>query len=58
MRTFSSDFVNDGVAKVFSGDRYLERNADVRAAKVDPLVHYLLYGLDEGRATSFGDEQD
>jgi glycosyltransferase involved in cell wall biosynthesis len=34
---------------LFDHDWYLEHNADVRAAGVDPLVHYLRHGATEGR---------
>lgn len=34
---------------LFDGEAYLERNPDVRAAGMDPLVHYLRHGMDEGR---------
>jgi hypothetical protein len=35
---------------LFDGEAYLERNPDVRAAGIDPLVHYLRHGIDEGRS--------
>jgi len=35
---------------LFDGEAYLERNPDVRAAGIDPLVHYLRHGMDEGRS--------
>lgn len=31
---------------------YLRENSDVAAAQLDPLQHYLLYGINEGRAIS------
>ncbi len=34
---------------LFDHDWYLERNADVRAAGVSPLLHYLRHGAFEGR---------
>jgi SAM-dependent methyltransferase len=34
---------------LFDSDWYLERNDDVRAAGINPLVHYLLHGAAEGR---------
>ena len=40
----SSDF--------FDGEWYLTRNPDVKAAGMDPLEHYLLYGWKEGRDPS------
>jgi hypothetical protein len=33
----------------FDADYYLEENADVRSAGIDPSLHYLLYGAKEGR---------
>lgn len=33
----------------FSGARYLEANPDVAAVGMNPLLHYLQYGQDEGR---------
>ena len=36
-------------AGVFDPDWYLERNGDVSAAGLDPVRHYLLYGVREGR---------
>jgi O-antigen biosynthesis protein len=33
----------------FSGKRYLERNPDVAAAGIPPLLHYLTIGMAEGR---------
>ncbi|SFF39926.1 hypothetical protein SAMN04487844_117124, partial [Methylobacterium sp. yr596] len=35
----------------FDNELYLARNPDVKAAGVDPLAHYLLYGQGEGRET-------
>ena len=34
---------------LFDRDHYLDENEDVRAAGVDPIVHYLLHGAMEGR---------
>ena len=45
----------------FDGRRYLDRHHDVKEADVNPLVHYLRHGRDEGRemfsgpATTSGD---
>ncbi|MYZ48605.1 glycosyltransferase family 4 protein [Propylenella binzhouense] len=35
----------------FSTGRYLAGHPDVRRARINPLLHYILYGLAEGRAT-------
>lgn len=35
---------------------YLSRNPDVAAADINPLVHYLQYGLQEGRMMTAADE--
>jgi hypothetical protein len=41
----------------FSSSSYLERYADVSAARLNPLVHYLRSGRDEGRSTDpLGDD--
>ena len=37
----------------FNGDKYLDANPDVRDAGFHPLVHYVRYGIAEGR--NFGD---
>lgn len=37
----------------FDTARYLAENPDVAAAGVNPLVHYLLHGMTEGRPTGF-----
>jgi hypothetical protein len=37
---------------VFDPDDYLTANPDVTAAKVDPFVHWLTFGIDEGRSGS------
>jgi hypothetical protein len=34
----------------FDGKRYMQRHADVAAAKLPPLAHYLMMGRSEGRA--------
>jgi len=34
---------------MFDGNYYLERNPDVKESKINPLVHYVLYGMYEGR---------
>lgn len=34
----------------FDAKYYLDNNSDLAAAKVDPLQHYLTYGINEGRA--------
>ena len=36
----------------FDGDYYLEKYGDVRKSNLNPLVHYSLYGIQEGRKTS------
>jgi glycosyltransferase involved in cell wall biosynthesis len=36
-------------ANLFNRDWYLEHNPDVRAAGIDPALHYLRYGAREGR---------
>ena len=33
----------------FDADYYLEKNEDVRSKGLDPSIHYLLYGAEEGR---------
>lgn len=33
----------------FNGNLYLEENQDVKKAHICPLVHYLVYGMKEGR---------
>lgn len=38
---------------LFDGGAYLRLNPDVAAGDVDPLIHYLLHGLGEGRPRSF-----
>jgi DNA repair exonuclease SbcCD ATPase subunit len=35
---------------LFDAESYLEKNPDVAAAGVDPLLHYICYGLREGRS--------
>ena len=37
---------------LFDPEFYLANNADIRAAKVDPLIHYLRWGKKEGRKPS------
>jgi hypothetical protein len=39
-------------SKGFDGNAYLAINTDVREADICPLVHFLNYGLAEGRAFS------
>jgi len=34
----------------FSTNKYLAAYADVKAAAVDPLLHYVVYGQNEGRS--------
>ncbi|MCS0503946.1 methyltransferase domain-containing protein [Ancylobacter mangrovi] len=34
----------------FDGRAYLDANPDVRAANINPLLHYLVYGVHEGRS--------
>lgn len=34
----------------FRSQWYLDTNRDIKAAGVNPLLHYILYGIDEGRA--------
>lgn len=36
-------------AGLFDGDDYIGRYPDVQAARIDPLDHYILHGLREGR---------
>jgi hypothetical protein len=36
-------------AGLFDDEFYLQRNPDVAADEVDPLLHYLMYGASEGR---------
>lgn len=38
---------------LFDGDAYLRQNPDLAGAEIDPLIHYLLHGLGEGRPRSF-----
>lgn len=37
-------------ARIFDGGFYLDQNADVKAAGVEPLAHYLRFGWQEARA--------
>ncbi len=52
-----SHFVSNGVKelrnpnKTFDMARYLLANADVSATGLNPFVHYILYGRNEGRAS-------
>ena len=39
----------DATVSDFSGKWYLEANTDLKAAKVDPVYHYLCFGAKEGR---------
>jgi hypothetical protein len=34
---------------LFDSDRYLQRYPDVAEAQMDPLLHYVLHGMTEGR---------
>jgi hypothetical protein len=34
---------------LFDGARYLQRYPDVAEARMDPLLHYILHGMSEGR---------
>ena len=34
---------------LFDGQFYLRANPDVAAARMDPLEHYLMFGIYEGR---------
>lgn len=43
------DQVDDGLLACFDGDWYLRRYPDVAAAYIHPLLHYALYGCQEGR---------
>lgn len=36
-------------SKYFDAKWYLKQNPDVKAAKIDPVIHYLQYGWKEGR---------
>ena len=38
---------------LFDAEEYLRLNPDVAAGGIDPLIHYLLHGLAEGRPRSF-----
>jgi hypothetical protein len=38
---------------LFDVDAYLRLNPDVAAGDIEPLMHYLLHGLGEGRPRSF-----
>lgn len=40
-------------AGLFDGDAYLRQNPDLAGADIDPLIHYMLHGLGEGRPRSF-----
>lgn len=50
------DYIKEGWIKgyipspYFDSKDYLDRYADVRSAKIDPLFHYLKYGLNEKKA--------
>ncbi|MDX2101295.1 MAG: calcium-binding protein [Alphaproteobacteria bacterium] len=46
------DGVTLGYTLAFSPEEYLRQNPDVAAAGLDPLVHYVTYGLGEQRAVS------
>ena len=56
------DYANRGWKKAlapsagFSAGLYIENNADVRDAKIEPLKHFLHYGQHEGRTRFFADE--
>lgn len=39
----------DATVSDFSGKWYLDANTDLKAAKVDPVYHYLCFGAKEGR---------
>ena len=39
-------------SKYFDNEWYLEQNEDVKAAGLDPLKHYLLFGANERRDAS------
>jgi len=40
--------------KLFDGDRYLELYPDVVEADIDPLRHYVMHGMGEGRTCPTG----
>ena len=40
--------------RAFDAQAYLTANPDIEAAGVDPFIHYLLYGREEGRVLSIG----
>lgn len=39
-------------SRLFDREWYLEQNPDIRIAKIDPAVHYLIHGAYEGRQPS------
>lgn len=41
--------VQEKVREAFDGDFYLAANKDVREAGIDPFLHFLTYGAEEGR---------
>jgi replicative DNA helicase len=42
--------MSSGETALFDSEWYLRKNPDVAAANMDPLLHYLRFGADEGRA--------
>lgn len=46
--------VSEAVRSIFDGRSYLEANHDVRKAGMEPLSHYLRYGIAEGRKAPSG----
>jgi glycosyltransferase involved in cell wall biosynthesis/SAM-dependent methyltransferase len=51
-RHLASDYRVVASSPLFDRDWYLKRNPDVAAALLDPVLHYLRYGADEGRQPS------
>jgi hypothetical protein len=49
---------NKNLPKNFNSEVYLEINPDVAAAKVDPVQHYLTYGIKEGRQYTYFSQAD
>lgn len=52
---FSPDFLSFDEIPRFDQEYYLEQNPDLAAAGVDPLTHFRLFGLQEGREYRYVD---
>ncbi|MDD2888669.1 MAG: glycosyltransferase [Aliarcobacter sp.] len=51
MKQFLKNWINKNfvIPKIFSAKHYLENNEDVKLSGANPFVHYVLYGVKEGR---------